>query len=145
LFGPAAPFASGGSELTAATPSKVVPGVGADVCTTLDCLTVSVASLPGGTGILRSWWSFRPFSGLDARDRSGGDSSCLIAFGGSWEGRGFAAAPPAPGSRAPGVDALDRFEELVHVEDAILQQVPEATARADEVDRVPALDVLREH
>src|SRR6187455_670776 len=38
-----------------------------------------------------------------------------------------------------------RLEELVDVQDAVLQEVAEAAARADELDRVVRLDVLREH
>ena len=60
----------------------------------------------------------------------GGESRCLTTSGSSAE--------------PPEADALDRLEELVHVEHAILEQVAEAAARADQIDGVPALDVLRE-
>ena len=39
-------------------------------------------------------------------------------------------------------DAPGGIEEVVHVEHAVLEQVAEAAAGADEVDGVPGLDVL---
>ena len=91
LFGPTAPFGSGGSEPSAERPSNVRSIVGEDCWTTLDCSTVSGLPLAGGTGILCSGWSPLPVGGFETSAISGpGVSPCLTAFTGSFDGRGFA-------------------------------------------------------
>ena len=47
-------------------------------------------------------------------------------------------------ARTAAANAIGGLEELVHVEDAILEQVAEPPAGADELDSMASLDVLRE-